>query len=442
MKYKLIHYGLTAEQESLLGAVLPEEYELTTAECVTDLIVTDAVCSIIDTSSLDDEGRLVLIAYALDVGNQMDGTMVWLGGVEPPALSSFVCCDSFLDLLTNLDRIIVQAQARYDTMQMYGSEYAYLPKHAIEESIEADINTALHRKYGMNPDPLIVKRMRRELTALREVDVLQNPLQELAAVYELTHWLKAQNIPFFVEYVTASGLIPYLLGITQTNPLPPHTFCPKCKQVRWQYSYKDGFDIPPAVCADCGTALIRDGHNLVWQEYCSYGRIPTYGFWLPASMQEQINGWLENHWLKHTREEIWGPAKQDKCRIDAGVFYFIFALDEGEYTHDINLQQVCSVLPDKIYREDVFHYLCRHGFAEKDAFRGMNYVRKGKGFPVITDEMRTAEDRWFLNRCEATGWLPSRASDLERLLFQLRGGVVPAVHQDLDATINVREEHK
>ena len=115
MDHKIAVYGLTEEQISHLAAALPKGYRVTNAECVTDLIVTDAVCSIIDTSSLDDEGWLVLIAYALDVGDQIDGTMVWLGGVEPPALSSFVCCDSFLDMLTELESILTCAKVRYDT---------------------------------------------------------------------------------------------------------------------------------------------------------------------------------------------------------------------------------------------------------------------------------------------------------------------------------------
>lgn len=495
MKNKVITYGLAAEQVSLLRPVLPEEYELTTAECVTDLIVTDAVCSIIDTSSLDDEGRLVLIAYALDVGDQMDGTMVWLGGVEPPALSSFVCCDSFLDMLTELESILTRAQVRYDTMQMYGGEYAYLPKHAIEESIEADIHSALQRKYGTNPDPLVVKRMRQELTALREVDASQNALQDLAAVYELSRWLKAHNIPFFVEHVTASGLIPYLLGITHTNPLPPHTFCPECKKLHWNRGYKDGFDIPAAACPDCGTDLIRDGHGLVWQEFCC-GPIPTYGFWLPASAQEQISRWAENHWRKQDWETVWGAVQRENSRIDAGPCYFIFTLDEAEINPDFHHRTVTADQTGELIRlagskwrcydgvgmpypknaaealavyalmkdsgvrnkcakyllhcglgisdliscrEDIFYYLRDHGFTEKDAIRGMHHVRKGKGFPVITEDMRNARDKWVLKQCETIDYLSSKAAVLERLLFQIRGDFAPPInyYDGLDTGIDV-----
>ena len=481
MRHKIAAYGLAEQQFILLEAALPETHELVEAECVTDLIVTDATCTIIESSSLDKNALNTLLAYYMDVGDRLDETVVWLRDAELPKLPSFVMCSGFLDLLTELESILTRAQVRYDTMQMYGSEYAYLPKHAIEESIEADINAALQRKYGMNPDSLIVKRMRQELTALREVDVSQNALQDLAAVYELSRWLKAHNIPFFVEHVTASGLIPYLLGITHTNPLPPHTFCPECKKLHWNRGYKDGFDIPTAGCPDCGTDLIRDGHSLIWQEYC-YGPIPTYGFWLPASTQEQISRWVENHWRKQDWETVWGAIQRENSRIDAGPCYFIFALDETginpdfhhrtvtaeqigelirligskwqnydgigmpypknaaealavyELMKDSGVRNKCAKyllhcglgISDLIScREDIFYYLRDHGFIEKDAIRGMHRVRKGRGFPVITEDMRNARDKWVLAQCANVSHLPSKAADWERLLFQIRCGWAP-----------------
>ena len=45
-----------------------------------------------------------------------------------------------------------------------------------------------------------------------------------------------------------------------------------------------------------------------------------------------------------------------------------------------------SVVPEYC-REDVYYYLLRHGFIEKDAFRGMESVRKGFGYPYVTEEM-------------------------------------------------------
>lgn len=60
-------------------------------------------------------------------------------------------------------------------------------------------------------------------------------------------------------------------------------------------------------------------------------------------------------------------------------------------------------------REEVFFYLREYGFVDKDAFRGMNYVRKGKGLPVVTEDMRAAEDYWKAEYFNQIEWIPSKA---------------------------------
>lgn len=180
--------------------------------------------------------------------------MVWLGDVELPDLSSFVRCDNFLDLLTELDNILTRAQVRYDTMQMYGDEYGYLPKHAIEESIEADIHSALQRKYSTNSDPQIVKRTRQEFQVILEAGAAE----ELATVYELTRWLKNSKYSFSTECSTAFPLILYLLNIV---------------------------DAAPQIEANHNPLLQKDRLN------------PHFAFFLPKELQVKIKQWQSHHWL-------------------------------------------------------------------------------------------------------------------------------------------------
>ena len=480
MRHKIAAYGLAEQQLILLEAALPETHELVAAECGTDLIVTGATCTIIEPSSLDKNALNTLLAYYMDVGDRLDETVVWLGNIEVPDLPSFVRCDSFLDMLTELDSILDRAKVRYNTMQMYGGEYAFLSKRAIEESIEADIQTALHRKYGTNPDPLIVKRMRQELTALREVDATA----ELAAVYELTQWLRRSAQPFWVSGDAVSGLIPYLLEITDVNPLPPHLHCPKCHQIIWKATYKDGFDIPPEICPGCGETMQPDGHNLVWQEFASYGRMPVYVVHTPYDQQDAILRWVQHHWLQKLKGCDWSKvtplddAYLQNCNIaivpdidvhhlenapaaaDRDALLRIAEADwvkqaetglpvpksiaeavaqEGLLTGDgLDLRRAGHLLRGGVdltelitSQEDVFFYLKSHGFVDKDAFRGMCSVRKGRGFPVITDEMRTARDSWVLKFCESAPWLACRARILARLFFHFRAGDVPQPHSGL-----------
>ena len=213
MKNIIITYGLTAEHQELLQATVPEEYEVYVAECVTDLIVTDAMCCILDVAALSEDSVRTLLAYYMDVGDRLDETVVWLGDADLPELLSFVCCGSFLELLTELENILSRAQNRYDTMQMYTSEYGYLPRHAIAESLEADVYAALYRKYGDNPDADTVRQVRRQWQAVLETGAVE----ELAAVYELTRWLKRQGYHYEIQCTTPFPWILELLDITGTN---------------------------------------------------------------------------------------------------------------------------------------------------------------------------------------------------------------------------------
>lgn len=404
MDHKVAAYGLTEEQVSHLEAALLEGYEVTLVECVTDLIVTNSVCSIVDTEKLDNLAMRTLIAYYMDVGDCLDETVIWLGEADVPELPSFIRCDSFLALLTELDSIMEQAKSRYETMQMYSSEYAFLPKHAIADSLEADIYEALHRKYGDNPGPSILKCVRQEWTALLEVDAVS----DLAAAYEFACWLKANHHPFWISGPATSGLIPYLLGLTQTNPLPPHLYCPKCRRVVWKLEYQDGLEIPGAACEADGTAMIPDGHDLVWQEFCGYGRMPQYVFHLPEDIEGEVQAWLDHHWLKKLKPSEWMQAQPYEDHLVRGNMHFYFGGEQAAVTE----------IP-KLCREDIFHYLKKHGFVDKDAFRGMNRVRKGRGLPVITEEMRTAGDSWIIERCKNIQSLPSKADWLEQMLFRV-----------------------
>ena len=254
MRRKIAAYGLAEQQFILLEAALPETHELVAAECVTDLIVTDATCTIIESSSLDKNALNTLLAYYMDVGDRLYETVVWLRDAELPKLPSFVMCSGFLDLLTELESILTRAQVRYDTMQMYGDEYGYLPKHAIEESIEADIHSALQRKYGTNPDPLIMKRMRQEFQVVLEVGAAE----ELAAVYELIRWLKNSKYSFNTECSTAFPLILYLLDIA---------------------------DATSQIDVDHNPLLEKDRLN------------PNFVFFLSKELQAKIKQWQSHHWL-------------------------------------------------------------------------------------------------------------------------------------------------
>lgn len=189
----IIAYGLLEEQRTLLESALSEEYDISTLDCITDLIVTDAICTVINAEKLSEAGMRTLLAYYMDVGNCLDETVVWLGNVDLPKLPSFVQFENYLQLLLNCEQTIKQAQSRYDTMQQYTDVYSYLPKHAIAECLEADYFSALKQWLPNYP----LKEAMKLWTSVLE---LENGPELLASISELCRWLKKENIVFRMSH--------------------------------------------------------------------------------------------------------------------------------------------------------------------------------------------------------------------------------------------------
>jgi len=471
MKNHIAIYGFTKEQLSLLLAYMPDGYFYKKYDEAVGLIGTHCICSIICSEGIDTKSREFLDSFYLDVGDNVDEQVIWIDSqTKPPELEGvYFHYNSLSKLLPELKMVLERAQKHYTVQQMYCGAYAFLPKLGIEEMLEEELWEARKNKYGREPE--IFKRVRQEWTALLETEAIE----ELAAVYEFAAWLKHNKHPYRLGGTAVSGFIPYLLGIHDVNPLPPHLYCPECQKVIWKDDCKDGFDIPSEVCPKCSGLMQGDGHNLIWQEYASYGRVPSYVFYLPNDMKPVISDWLENHWLRKYIGDQWEAAQPYEDHLARGNMLFRFELDRDEIPPDfysINIganskaELIQMATNDEYYhknpypkdmgelltqlgfrktiwkedevarnillrnkilwrkipacREEVFFYLREHDFVDKDAFRGMNYVRKGKGLPVVTEDMQTAKDHWKAEYFNQIDWLPSRAALLQRLFFELK----------------------
>ena len=471
MNNRIAVYGFTKEQLVHLTEHIPNEYVCKKYDDAAGLIGTHCICNIICSEGLDTKSREFLDSFYLDVGENADEQVIWIdSNTKPPVLDGvYFHYNNLEELLPELAKVLERAIKRYEIQQMYCGAYAFLPKLGIEEMLEEELWDTRKNKYGREPE--IFKRVRQEWTAILEVDAIT----ELAAVYELAVWLKHNKHPYRLGGTAVSGLIPYFLGIHDVNPLPPHLYCPACQKVIWKDGYKDGFDIPPEVCPACGGLMQGDGHNLVWQEYASYGRVPTYVFYLPCDMKPLISDWLDNHWLHKYMGDQWEVAQPYEEHLTRGNMLFRFELDQAkispefysinigandkadliqmatndEYYHrnpypkdmgelltqlgfrktiwkedevarNILLQNKISWRNIPSCREEVFFYLREHGFVDKDAFRSMSSVRKGKGLPVVTEDMQAAEDRWKAEYFNQIDWMPSKAMLLQRLFFEFK----------------------
>lgn len=218
MKNDVITYGFTNEQLSLLMEHIPDGYELTIAECVTDLIVTDAVCTVIVPQNMGEDAVRSLLAYYMDVGDQLDETVVWLGDIEFPDLPSFVRCDDFLQLLLNCKDIVSKARSRYDMMQQYTDIYSHLPRHAIAECLEADVWSAFQKMAKKYPDFYTREDFREEWMKVLNTE---NGAELLASVYEFCRWLKMRRVPYRLESA-CFDLLDWIMGIMDSVSFTDH----------------------------------------------------------------------------------------------------------------------------------------------------------------------------------------------------------------------------
>ena len=209
-------------------------------------------------------------------------------------------------------------------------EYTYLYANKnfeeIKQKLYAEIQSALHKKYGENPNPLVLKRVKEEWKFLCKYHSIEDgwkdfPEQQaivaFAFMHDLGRWLRHNNYPYWNRGTGASSFILYLLDVTFVNPLPAHYHCPSCHQIYWKNDeYKDGFDLPPAAkCKHDNTPLIADGHNIPWQSLFKY---PTYAFHFDIdtteNAKEHTMRYLKENWLGKLNKNIHANIPYPDCR--------------------------------------------------------------------------------------------------------------------------------
>ena len=125
-------------------------------------------------------------------------------------------------------------------------------KKEIAESI-ADLSMSIAKSiYGDKPNQCIVNRIKEEAEALAEMGIDDFDLLVIGA--ELSKQAMAGNI-YIPRTSSSNSLVYYLLGLSNVNPLPRHTYCPKCHMFYWGNKESD-------VCHDCGETLFDDGYDL------------------------------------------------------------------------------------------------------------------------------------------------------------------------------------
>lgn len=115
----------------------------------------------------------------------------------------------------------------------------------------------LHEVYGQNPPLIVSGRFSAEKNILEKTDAifLFDVLRQLKEIAEAGKTMITPRGNICCSFVA------WLMGATVINPLPAHSYCPKCHKVIFYPESAFGWDLPPAQC-ECGETVLCDGHNL------------------------------------------------------------------------------------------------------------------------------------------------------------------------------------
>ena len=129
-----------------------------------------------------------------------------------------------------------------------------------KEKVESMSYGRAHEWYGPKLPKIVEDRLKLELSS-----IIGNGFSVL---YYIAHLLvkKSNDDGYMVgsRGSVGSSFVATMLNITEVNPLPPHYRCPHCYHTEWftDGSVGSGFDLADKACPECGTMMVKDGHNI------------------------------------------------------------------------------------------------------------------------------------------------------------------------------------
>lgn len=175
----------------------------------------------------------------------------WENGSSKPQCS--ILCKLSAVLGVTVDELLA---GQLDYFENEAEKKAFLQKNELWENVYQ----SLKDRYG---DTLPIQVLSRYLSEYEELKYT-----DWITYFDLFRQVHARSREMGgiirIQGSIGASFVAFVMGATETNPLPPHYYCSRCRKLEFVPNISDGWDLPPKRCT-CGENLRGDGHNLPFE---------------------------------------------------------------------------------------------------------------------------------------------------------------------------------